>query len=194
MKKQEYTPIEDLKPMLNDEKYVKEYVNYITFDGMDKKDAFCETFNVDNNMTQVMRNRMNRWVKREDVQKWLSKANRSLETDWIDKRVNAMNHLYNLGTNPESTDRIKIDALDKFLAHLNREESRIRLDIGENTQVNIVNVIQNKLNALTREATINPAGAITYKGHHEYTADEAIIIDVNDYDYEEDIDEYDQAD
>ena len=56
--------------------------------------------------------------------------------------------------------KTNVDALDKFLSHLNREENKIKLDIGNVGQINIVQIVQDKLSMITMGATINPNGQI----------------------------------
>lgn len=149
-----------LNNMMADEQYVKEFANYITFDGMSKPKAFCKVFGLDYPLTDSLTVKLYRWVKKDEVHEWLEKANSSLQVDWIDKRVNALQHLYNLGTDEDNPTKIQVEALDKFLAHLNKEENKIRLDLG-NSQVNIVQVVQDKLSSITSGATISPTGEIS---------------------------------
>ncbi len=150
--------LDELNIKLSDEKYIKEFCNYVIFDGLNKTEAWIKTFNVQTPLTPSLQTKLYRWIKREPVQKWLEKANKSLEVDWIDKRVNALQHLYNIGMADEG--KTNVDALDKFLSHLNREENKIKLDIGNVGQINIVQIVQDKLNMITMGATINPNGQI----------------------------------
>lgn len=147
-----------LSSMLKDEAYIKEFCNYVIFEGMSKNQAWIKTFGISIEMNNNLITKMYRWVKKKEVQDWLGKANKSLEVDWIDKRVNALGHLYNIGMSGE--DKRNIDALDRFLSHLNREENKIRLDINGATQVNIVQIVQDKLSMIVNGATISPNGSI----------------------------------
>lgn len=155
--------MDTLNNKLKEERYIQEFANYVTFDGLNKKDAWMQTFDVHPDlMNDSMQTKMYRWVKKDVVQKWLKKSVSSLEVDWIDKRVNALNHLYNIGTDVETSDKMKIDALDKFLGHLNREEKKLSIDMNGATQVNIVQVVQDKLQQITQGAMIQPNGSIGY--------------------------------
>ena len=173
----EPTDNEELNIKLKDEKYIKEFSNYVIFEGMTKVEAWTTTFDVELPITNSMQTKMYRWVKKEAVQKWLVKANKTLEVDWIDKRVNALQHLYSLGIDKDAPPKAQIDALDRFLTHLNKEENKIKLDLG-NSQVNIVQIVQDKLATITNGAIINPSGQIkesTYSSRAD-EAMEAIIL------------------
>ena len=146
---------EELNTMLKDEQFIKEFANYVIFEGMTNPQAWTKTFRVDSPMSDSHKTKMYRWLKKDQVQKWLTKANKSLEVDWIDKRVNALQHLYDIGTDGEALPKDKVAALDKFLTHLNKEENKIKLDIG-NAQVNIVQIVQDKLSQITDGSTIQP--------------------------------------
>lgn len=165
-----YSTPDKLNTMLSDEKYIKEFSNYVIFDGLNKTEAWVKTFNVEYPLSPSMQTKMYRWIKKDTIQKWLEKANKSLEVDWIDKRVNALQHLYNIGMADEG--KTNVDALDKFLSHLNREENKIKLDIGNVGQINIVQIVQEKLNMITMGATINPNGQI--ENSNRTRADNAI--------------------
>ena len=147
---------EELNKRLKDEQFIREFTNKVIFDGMTKPKAWSATFGVDYPLTDVMKTKMYRWLKKDEVHNWLERANNSLDVDWIDKRVNALQHLYSLGTDEENQAKNRIDALDKFLTHLNKEESKIKLELGGSTQVNIIRVVQDSLSKITSGATIQP--------------------------------------
>jgi len=155
----EPTDNEELNIKLKDEKYIKEFSNYVIFEGMTKLEAWTTTFDVSLPITNSMQTKLYRWIKKDAVQKWLIKANKTLEVDWIDKRVNALQHLYSIGTDKDNSEKAQIDALDRFLTHLNKEENKIKLDLG-NSQVNIVQIVQEKLATITNGAIIQPSGQI----------------------------------
>ncbi len=173
-----YSTLDELNIMLKEDDRIKEFSNYVIFDGMNKTEAWVKTFNVKHPLSPSMQTKMYRWIKREPVQKWLVKANKSLEVDWIDKRVNALQHLYAIGMADES--KTNVDALDKFLSHLNREENKIKIDMGNAGQINIVQIVQDKLNTITAGATINPSGQIenAYKDRADNAIDAIIMKDV----------------
>ncbi len=97
--------LEELNIKLKDEKYIKEFSNYVIFEGMSKVEAWTKTFGVQMPISNNMQTKMYRWIKKDVVQKWLVKANKSLEVDWIDKRVNALQHLFDMGMNKENSVR-----------------------------------------------------------------------------------------
>jgi len=167
-----YSTPDELTLMLREDRYIKEFCNYLHFEELSKVDAYCKTFRMKKPLGQSQQVRMYRWVKKKAVQEWLQKSIKSLEVDWIDKRVNALQHLYGLGTNAENSEKTQIDALDKFLSHLNREENKIRLDMNGSTQVNIVQIVQDKLATITRGATIQPD--LLSSGKEPTLADKAI--------------------
>lgn len=167
---------EELNINMKDDKYIKEFCNYVVFEGMDKTQAFVATFDVAKPLSDVMKTKMYRWIKKDAVQKWLKKSNKSLEVDWIDKRINALQHLYDIGTDKENSEKAQIDGLNVFLTHLNKEENKIRLDIGGSTQINIVQVVQDKLSMITNGSTVMPNGAISYdKKANDINALDAIM-------------------
>lgn len=139
-----------LTEMMFDEAHIKEFVNYIVFDGLTKKAAFHETFREfidDEGMTDSLTVKAYNWVKTERVQRWMEKANKSLEIDWLDKRVTALNDLFEIGINAES-NKEKISAYDTFLKHLGKEEKNM-INIMGDGKVNIIQVVQDKLESLT---------------------------------------------
>jgi len=147
---------EELNKRLKDEQFIREFTNRVIFDGMSKPRAWCITFGVDYPLTPSQTTKMYRWLKKDEVHNWLERANNSLDVDWIDKRVNALYHLYSLGTDEDTQTKNRIAALDKFLTHLNKEESKIKLELGGSTQVNIIQVVQDSLSKITSGATIQP--------------------------------------
>lgn len=147
---------EEITEMLKDENKIKEYANYVIFDLKSKREAWIETFNPDIPMSRAIEAKMYRWFQKPEVHKWMEKLNKSLEIDWIDKRVDSLQHLYKLGTNSENSEKTQIDALDKFLTHLNKVENKITVDHQGLNQVNIIQIVQDKLSMITSGATIQP--------------------------------------
>ena len=147
---------EVITEMLKDESKIKEYANYVIFDLKSKREAWIETFNPDVPMSRAVEAKMYRWFQKEEVKKWMEKLNKSLEIDWIDKRVDSLQHLYKLGTDSENAEKIQIDALDKFLTHLNKVENKITLEHTGAQQVSIIQIVQDKLTQITKGATIQP--------------------------------------
>lgn len=115
------------------------------FDGDSKAKAFSKTFDVELPFDNTMTQRVYRWCKRDSVVRWLEKANKSLEVDWIDKRVNALNHLYRLGVEAEN-ERNQIEALNVFLTKLDKESGSLNINV-EN-KVNVVKLVSEKLDKI----------------------------------------------
>ena len=158
MEVSKYTNPDELNGLLKDENKMKEYANYVILELKTKREAWIETFKPEVPMSRAVEAKMYRWFQNKNVVALMTKLNKSLEVDWIDKRVNSLQHLYKLGTNEDSSEKSQIDALDKFLTHLNKVENKITLEHVGNQQVSIVQILQDKLATITNGATINPDG------------------------------------
>jgi len=155
---------EELKEMLKDEKYIREYANYIILDGMAKREAYIKTFRMDTPLTKAHEVRMYRWFKKDVVAKWVQKANKSLEVDWIDKKVDVLNRMHHIAMDTlKDMDGNKIDVPLKLQATAGKDwldaikaDKTINVNMGDNQTLNIVQIVQDKLESITSGSTIQP--------------------------------------
>lgn len=140
------------------EEYIQEFISYWITDKMSKSDAYAKTFDCDKPLEQCQRTTLSRWIKKPEVEKWIKKADRSLQIDWLDKRVSGLEMLHNIGMDENEETKDRISAMDKFLNRLDKEQNRLQVDLNGGTQVNIVQVVQDKLSQITGGATISPDG------------------------------------
>jgi len=155
---------EELAVMLKDEQYIREFCNYVVIDLMKQTDAWVKTFRIDTPMLPSMRTKMHRWIQKDVVKKWMTKANKSLEIDWIDKKVDILERMYLMATDElKDKDGDKIEVPLKLQASTGKDwldaikaDKTIKVDMGENTQINIVQIVQDKLETITGGATIQP--------------------------------------
>lgn len=139
------------------EEYIQEFISYWITDKMSKSDAYAKTFECDKPLEQCQRTTLSRWFKKDEVQKWVRKADKSLQIDWLDKRVSGLEMLHNIGMNEEENTRDRISAMDKFLDKLDKEQNRLQVDLSGSTgQINIIQVVQDKLSQITSGSTIQP--------------------------------------
>ena len=155
---------EELKEMLSDENCIKEYANYIVLEHMNKREAWIKTFRPDTPMTGAMEARMYRWFNKDVVKKWITKANKSLEVDWIDKKVDILERMYKIATDTLTTlDGEKVEVSVKQQASTGKDwldavkaDKTLKIDMGDNTTINIVQIMQDKLNLITDGSVIQP--------------------------------------
>jgi len=138
------------------EEYIQEFITYWITEKMSKSDAYAKTFECDSPLEQCQRTTLNRWMKKDVVQKWIKKADKALQIDWLDKRVSGLEMLHNIGMDENEATKNRIDAMDKFLNRLDKEQNRLQVDFGDNTQVNIVQIVSDKLQSITSGSTIQP--------------------------------------
>ena len=162
---------------LKDDDKTKEYANYVILEGKSKRESWIMTFNPELPMPRAIEAKMYRWFQKDSVKKLMTKLNKSLEVDWIDKRVNALQHLFDIGTNSESSEKSQIDGLDKFLTHLNKVENKIVLETQGSNQINIIQVVQDRLATIVGGSTITPDGMIAKAtGSNADNAIDAILV------------------
>ena len=137
------------------EEYIQEFIFRWITEKKSKSEAYALTFDCDQPLEQCQRTTLSRWMRKEEVQKWIKKADKALQIDWLDKRANGLEMLYNIGMNEDENTRNRIDAMDKFLNRLDKDQNKLMVDFG-GSQVNIVQIVQDKLAAITQGATIQP--------------------------------------
>ena len=176
-----YSTQDELNTLLKDEDRIKEFCNYIVFDGLTKPKAWSKAFNVEMPLSANMQTKMYRWLKKDAVVKWMGKANKSLEVDWIDKKVDVLNRMHCIAMDnlvSPSGERIEVPlklqaSTGKDWLDAVKQDKTINLNVGDNNTVNIVQIVQDKLASITNGATINPDG-IPYKETARDRADNAI--------------------
>ena len=159
------------------EEYIQEFITYWITEKKSKSEAYALTFECDQPLEQCQRTTLSRWFKKDEVQKWVKKADKALQIDWLDKRVNALGAMYEMGMNEEESTKVRADVLDKFLNRLDKDQNRLQVDFNGTGTVNRVQIVQDKLNTITRGATLNPDGvqAIENKTNADNAID-AILV------------------
>lgn len=165
----EWRDYSDLNTSLKDERKIQEFCNYVVFDGLSYAKAWIKTFEIEaEELNNSMKTKMYRWVNKPMVQEWLKKANKSLEVDWMDKKVDILQRMYLIATDSlVKADGEKVDIPVKVQATTGKDwldavksDKTINLNVDGGNTVNIVQVVQDKLSAITSGATINPDGMV----------------------------------
>jgi len=155
---------EELNTMLKDEIYIKDFWNKVIFDRMSKPKAWCSTFRVDYPLTPNMTTKMYRWLKKDIVQELGNKSDRALSVDLMDNKLDILDRMYKIATDKLEDENgnkipvsVKIQAeTGKYWLDSIKQDKTINLNVGGDTQVNIVQLVQDKLTAITQGATIQP--------------------------------------
>ena len=138
------------------EEYIQEFISYWITEKKSKSEAYALTFDCDQPLEQCQRTTLSRWLQKDEVKRWIKKADKSLQIDWLDKRVSGLQMLHDIGMDDNEKTQDRINAMDKFLNRLDKEQSRLQIDFGEGSQINIIQVVQDKLEKITNGATIMP--------------------------------------
>lgn len=162
---------EELTIMLKDELYIKDFWDKIKFEDISKPKAFSEVFRVDYPLSNTHTTRLYRWLRKEKVEKIGKKVNEGLEINLLDHKLSILNRMHKIATDTlEDGKGEKINVPLKLQAETGKawldaikQDKSIKIDMGDNTQINVVQIVQDNLRRITGGATISPAGSIEYK-------------------------------
>ena len=175
MEKYELSTPDELNSMLKDDIYIKDFWNRVTFDRMSKPKAWATTFRVDYPLTDSHTTKMYRWLKKPLVEDIGSKADRALSVDLMDNKLDILDRMYKIAMDKLEDEKgekipvsVKIQAeTGKYWLESVKQDKSINLNIQGGSQVNIVQVLDEKLASLTQGATISPDGAVEMIEHNK---------------------------
>lgn len=155
---------EQLNEKLKDDVYIKDFWNRVVFDGMTKPKAWSVTFGVDYPLEPTMQTKMYRWVKKDIVASIAKKINKGLEIDLLDNKMEILSRMHKIATDTlEDGKGNHIDVPLKIQAETGKSwldavksDKSININMNDGQQINIIQVVQDKLNRITDGATIQP--------------------------------------
>ena len=171
MEKYELSTPDELNSMLKDDVYIKDFWNKVTFDRLSKPKAWASTFRVDYPLSDSHTTKMYRWLRKKNVADTGDKVDRALSTDLMDNKLDILDRMYNIAMDnlvDEKGEKIpvsvKIQAeTGKYWLDSVKQDKTINLNMTGDSQVNIVQIVQDKLQSITSGATIQPNGQIAHK-------------------------------
>ncbi len=157
---------DELNKKLKDDTYIKDFWNEVIFNKpkMSKPRAWSKVFGVDYPLSDSMTTKLYRWLRKPEVAKIGEKVNKGLEVDLLDNKIDILSRLHKIATDTlEDNYGEKINVPIKLQAETGKawldaikQDKSININMGEGTQVNIVQLVQDKLSAITQGATIQP--------------------------------------
>lgn len=122
---------------------------------------------------------MYRWLRKKNVEDIGRKTDRALSTDLLDNKLDILDRMYMIamdklvdekGNKIEVPVKIQAETGKSWLDAI-KQDKTINLNLGDNQTINIVQIVQDKLSAITSGSTIRPDGIIEHKPKQELLMD-----------------------